>query len=456
MPTPRPSRQRRLTRAGKVLRLGALLAGCAVLPGFVHAQQSGETAKAYELSDKASNELGKIRPILEADDVKAFPDLIKKIDEIITTLKLTGYDLAYISQLKANLLIRIGEPIKAIKPIEDSLAGDFFPKQAQIGMTLALVQLYMQDAGITDDPKHREARLGQSRKLLEKWFTEVPEPMIGSDKLQTYIDAMSLYANCLYYLKDYKKSYETSKKLVRLSITPTEQSWILLFAAQQESGDMAAAAETFEMFLEKFPNKKDFWLNLTQAYLSSDQTLRAILTYQRAQAKGFMNSPADYLNVFGLYYRLEEFSRASELLRSWIETGKVEDSEDNWELVSVCYQNLGREDAVRKILNEARQRFKTGNLDFMLAQYLWYDGKYKEGMEMADGAWKKGGLRKPGKVAIFLATANCEQRNWERAKMFLEIARKSSDVEPSEIKRVEGFLPKEETETAEAPAEKSS
>ena len=440
MPTPRSSRLRRAARAGSYLRLGAALAGFTLLSTASSAQEAAKAAQGPELSDAASTELGKIRPIIEADDPNTYQEILRKIDELIVKLQLKGYDLAYISQLKANFLIKSGEPLKAIKPIEDSLQGNYFPAEQSHGMSLALCQLYMQDAGMTNDEKHRDKRLTQTRERLEAWFAVTKEPMLGAANMQAYIDATSLYANCLYFLKQYEKSFEVSKKLVRLSIEPNDQAWILLFAAQQESGKNADAAETFEMFIRKFPEKKDFWLQLTQAYLSSDQPLRAILSYQRAQGYGFMNGQSDYLNIFGLYYRMEEYSRASQLLESWIKSGKVEDSEDNWELVSVCFQNLRREDAVRTILDSARKRFKTGNLDYQLAQYLWYDGKYKEGLEAAELAWKKGGLKKPGKTALFLSTANFEQRNYERSLEFLAIAEKSPDNEPREIERVKRIV----------------
>ncbi len=439
MPSPRLSRQSRLPQAGTCLRLAVLLLGCSLLPATVQAQAAAP--QPPELSAGLSDELGKLREALQADDPAAYPELLRKIEDLITRLKLKDYDLAYTNRLRANLMIRSGQAIKAIPVVEQSISGNYFAPGETLGMSLALAQLYMQDAGTTSDEKHREKRLGQTRDRLNAWFAASPEPVLGdSDKMAPYIDAMELYANCLYFLKDYQKSYEVSQKLVRLSIEPKDQSWILLFAAQQEAGKNADAAETFEMFIRKFPDKKDYWLQLTQAYLSSDQAIRAILTYQRAQANGFQNQPADYMNIFGLYYRLEEYSRASQLLESWIKSGKVEDNEDNWELVSVCMQNLRREDAVRKILDESRKRFKTGNLDYQLAQYLWYDGKYKEGLAVATTAWKKGGLKRPGRAALFLATANFEQRNYELALEFFGIAEKSSDNDKRDLDRVRKIL----------------
>jgi tetratricopeptide (TPR) repeat protein len=438
--TPRPSRQRRFAHTRSILCLGAALVGGVLLSTSARAETPAPAAAAPELSNAVSEAIATIRPMLEADDPKTYPELLRKLDEIIAKQKPQGYDLAYINQLKVRVLIGSGQGAKAVEPLESILAGNYFPKDAQMGMVLILSQLYMQEAGSTNNTKLQEQRLKQARAQLETWFAGTPEPLLGASNMSMYCDAASLYANCLFFNKDYKKAYETAKNLVRLSIAPNDQAWVLLFAAQQEAGLNAEAAETFELFIRKFPDRKDFWMQLTQAYLSSDQPLRAILTYQRAQEHGFMNSPSDYMNVFGLYYRLEEYSRASELLESWIKTGKVEDSEDNWELVSVCYANLRRDDAVRKVLNESRKRFKTGNLDFQYAQYLWYDGKYKDGLQAATDAWKKGGLKKAGKAALFLATANFEQRNYDLALDFFDKAQKSGDCDKTELDRVARIL----------------
>lgn len=438
--TPRPSRQRRFARTRNLLCLGAILVGGAFLPAAARAETPAPATPAPELSNSISEAIATIRPMLEADDPKTYPELLRKLEEIISKYKPQGYDLAYINQLKVRVLVGSGQGTKAVEPLESILAGNYFPKDAQMGMVLILSQLYMQEAGATNNPKIQEQRLKQARERLESWFAGTPEPVLGASNMSMYCDATSLYANCLFFLKDYKKAYETAKNLVRLSIAPSDQAWVLLFAAQQEAGLNAEAAETFELFIRKFPDRKDFWMQLTQAYLSSDQPLRAILTYQRAQEHGFMNSPSDYMNVFGLYYRLEEYSRASELLESWIRSSKVEDSEENWELVSVCYANLRRDDAVRTVLNESRKRFKTGNLDFQYAQYLWYDGKYKDGLAAATDAWKKGGLKKAGKTALFLATANFEQRNIDLALEFFDKAKKSGDCDKTELERVERIL----------------
>jgi hypothetical protein len=153
-----------------------------------------------------------------------------------------------------------------------------------------------------------------------------------------------------------------------------------------------------------------------------------------------MTGPADYTNMFNLYFQMGEFSQAGLLLKAWIQEGKVPDNEENWERVSYCMQELRRDDAVRSILDTARSRFKTGNLDFQLAQYLWYDGKYKEGLAAAELAWKKGSLSRPGTAALFLATAYLERHDLESSAKYLDLASNNKDVKASDIVKIRGYL----------------
>jgi len=148
MPTFRLTRQRPAARAGSILRLGSALL-CGAFLSQLHAQPASQ--KLNELSSELSAELGKLRPLLDEATTPNpnYPELIKKVDSLIQTLKLTGYDFAYINQLKANLYIKSGQNLLAIKPIEDSLVGDYFPKEALNGMNLALAQLYRPEAGDT-------------------------------------------------------------------------------------------------------------------------------------------------------------------------------------------------------------------------------------------------------------------------------------------------------------------
>jgi len=424
---------------GRSLRLGAVLAGLGVAVLGAPAQDS-KAEPQREVSDTTSRTLEKIRPLMQDQQdpdaaVKNAGKIIEALDALLPKLDRKGYDYAYVNQMKMQILLKAGRHLEAIQPLEECIRENMFPKEQILEMKFYLASLYFQDASGTADPVARKAKLVKVRMHVEDWLKETREPMLGSPDMQHYSDAMLIDANALYAMDDFKGALEIAQKAIRLTIDPKDITWILVFACQQQAGMPEAAAETFELFLEKFPGKKEYWPQLAQAYLYADLKLRAILTYERAQAKGAMTEPAAYTNLFNLYYMIGEHSRAAELLAAWLKSGKVENTEDAWDRIASCFQTLHREDDARRVLDEGRKQFKSGNLDYELAQYLWYDGKYPEGLAAAVTAWKKGSLAKPGNVALFLAKAYNMQRDMEPAYNFLQEAIKAGGTEKADLER---------------------
>ena len=424
---------------GRSLRVGALVAGLCVAVHGASAQDEKADAQ-HEVSDATSAAIEKIRPLMSDQQdpdaaVKNAGKILETLNALVAKLDRKSFDYAYVNQMKVQILMKAGRHLEMIEPLEECTRENLFPKDKILEMKFFLASLYFQEASSTNDQAVRKAKLTKVLSVIEDWLKQVPEPLLGSPEMEHYSNAMLIQANALYAMDNFKGALEIAQKAIRLTIDPKDITWILVFACQQQAGMPEAAAETFELFLEKFPGKKEYWPQLAQAYLYADQKLRAILTYERAQAKGAMTEPAAYTNLFNLYYMIGEYSRAAELLSSWIKTGKVESTEDAWDHVASCLQTLHREDDARKVLDEGRKKFKGGNLDFELAQYLYYDGKYPEGLKVALEAWKKGGLTKPGQVALFLAKAYNMQRDMEPAYNYLQEATKAGGTDKADLER---------------------
>ena len=85
----------------------------------------------------------------------------------------------------------------------------------------------------------------------------------------------------------------------------------MVLATQQQLGQRDAAADTLEVLVKAYPATALYWQQLAGAYLSlavdapdSATTyryqLRALLTLERAQALGHLNTPQDLSNVSAL------------------------------------------------------------------------------------------------------------------------------------------------------------
>lgn len=402
-------------------------------------------AKKAELSDAASAELGKLKELFAKNDLDG---ALTVIENLIKKSPPDSYDYAYANRSKLQVLHKKGEVVGLIGPIEETLRMGYFDADVKFvsEMQMFLVQLYFMQASSTKDEAQQKDWMGKAAGMLGKWFKFAPPPP-ETDSAR-YSEAVAMNANIFYQLGKTKEALDEVKRAMRYTVKPKENLYVLMFVCQQTLGDLEAAADTLELLVQINPKSKAFWTQLFAFYLSDKKDertawTRAIITQNRAIENGAMNTPKDYMTLFGLYYNMGEFGRAAEYLQDWLRTGKVENTEENWELLSYCYQLLRREDSVVKVLEAGSDKFPSGNLSFALANYYWYDGKYEKAIEAGLKAWKKGSLKTPGKVTIFLAQAYNEVRTldpkYELTKKWAEEAMKFPGNE-KDAKRLLDFI----------------
>lgn len=388
----------------------ALLIAAAVLGA---PSASAADAKKLELSEEASVALGKLNQLRKENNLEG---AMAVLDAFIAKAPKDSYDYAFSQKIKVQFLYQKQEMQKLIPPLEEMLRMGYFDTDVKFSleMIMFLTQLYFVEAGGTKDEAAQKALMKKAVDWTAKWFKLAPPP--PETPTDRYSEAIATNANALFQLGKTKEALAEVQRAMRYSVKPKDNLYVLQFVCQQSLGDIEAAAETLELLVVSSPKNKAYWTQLFAFYLSDKKDekgamLRAVVTQNRAIENGAMNGQKDYMILFGLYYNLGEYGRAAQNLQEWLRTGKVENVEENWEHLSYCYQLLRREDMVVKVLEEGSEKFPTGNLSFALANYYWYDGKYEKAIEAGLKAWKKGGLKFPGKASMFLAQAYNEVRN---------------------------------------------
>ena len=109
-----------------------LLALGLATPLTTHAQNQ-QNAPKKELSDKVSEDLAKIRT---QTDAKNYDGALAIIDGLIKISGPESYDMALLSQVKAQILLTKGEYAKSIPPLETAVTlsdkyGFFDDRQSQ-------------------------------------------------------------------------------------------------------------------------------------------------------------------------------------------------------------------------------------------------------------------------------------------------------------------------------------
>jgi tetratricopeptide (TPR) repeat protein len=225
-----------------------------------------------------------------------------------------------------------------------------------------------------------------------------------------------------------KQASGEAEKALYLVIKPKEESYTLLLATLQQLGDNRRCADLLELMVKKFPNNKTYWPMLFNTYValqgSGDKTvdISAVVALERAQAAGQMVSNKDNFMLAGLYYNIQQYAFAAELLEKGLRNGKIDSEQKNWELLAACYQQMNREARAIEVFLETIKLFpKSPNLELQVGQIYYNNDKHDEAYKHFQAAVSKG-LEHPGQTLVLISYLALEDKRLDDALVAAEKA----------------------------------
>lgn len=398
----------------RVLLLAVTVA--ATLP----ATYSQERERPYSLSEGTSTELGKIQPLLTAKNPAA---ALAVIDAQAAKVPADSYDMAILMQVKAQIFLQDNQLAKAIEPLERCLAlsnahnPPYFELRATQEYSYYLSALYYQEGSSAKDPAVAARYYDKAEKYITDWSKITPKPAP---------ETLSFYASLLYQRATanadqvdtarLRRALEQTERALRLTTRPRDNFYQLKLACLLQLNENKEAAEVLELLVKQKPDNRTYWQQLAALYLQQGQDVRSIVTIERAQAFGHMNTPKDNFNLVGIYFNIGQFEKAAELLESGLKSGAIENDPKNWELLSFSYQQLRQEYKSIDALKRAAAAFpQNGQFEYLIAQTYFSLEKPEEAFIHAKNAVAKGNLTRPHSVYLFLAYIGFELKKFEDA-----------------------------------------
>lgn len=415
----------RRLRLGRVL----LVLACA-LPISVVAQEQSQFPK--ELSEKVSDGLTKIKPMLDNKDWDGALALINDLLKIATPGG--SYEEAVLDGVKGQIYLQQSQYAKAIAPMENALKlsdlHNYYDAKYEADLARILFQLYYQEAVTPGLPKDQQqayfVRAGSFIKRVIESAGSKPNP-----------EDIILYASILYNrasanpekvdMNLVREAQKTVEGALVSVIHPKQQYYEFLLATLTQQSDYLRATEVLELLVKMNPNSNSYWPQLAAMYLALgndskdkqkalENNVRAIVTIERAQALGQMRAPKDRFNLISVYLLVGQFDQACAMLEAGLKDGTVDQDQKNWELLAYYYQQVNKETKAIDVLKLAAARFpKTGLLDFQAAQIYYSIDKLDEAYAEARSATTKNLGDKASQVWQFVAYCAFEQRKYSEA-----------------------------------------
>lgn len=409
-----------------------------------------QPAPKKELSEQVTSQLGKLKGLAES---KNYTEIVRLLDGLIPAAAPDSYDLAVLAQIKGQVLLTDAQYGAAVAPLELSLQvgerSGYFDQKTILSTLYALAQLYAQQAADRKDPGEQASFYTQAHAAITRWLALSPKVSAENQ----YFAASLLYNHGMLDPKhpDLAKITQAraeAEKCLYLDLHPSAQTYVLILAVLQQLGDFAQSADILEELVVREPQNKLYWQQLlgmyyTLAAATKDEreirraNLRALLTFERAQARGILSTPKDNFSVVALYFNLRQFERASEFLSAGLKDGKIENTRKNWEILSSAFQQMKDTGKAIAALEKAASVFpEDGQLEFVLAQLLYAQNEPEKACSHLESAVAKGHLEKPAQVYLFLAYVGYELKRFDQASRWAKAAEDQPDVKKEDLARL--------------------
>ena len=335
-------------------------------------------------------------------------------------------------QIKTQTLLQKGDFSQVIGPLEkglalsDSKTPTYYEERATRDLVFFLAQLYLQEAVQAKNTGQAGVLFEKADNTMARWIKLSPKPTTEGQLIYSQLLYNRAVQNAEHPdLVIMKRALDQVEIGLQLSTHPKDIFYVLKLVCLQQLNRNAEAVEYLELLVKQKPDSSTYWQQLAALYLGAGNEIRAILSIERAQANGLMNTPKDNFNLIGIYFNLSQYEKAAELLESGLKNGRIDNEIKNWELLALTYQQLDRPFKGIDSLKNATLAFpKSGQLEFMIAQAYHSLEKPEAALPHLQAAVAKGGLAKPYSVYLFLSYVAYELKKFDIA---LEAAKKAAE-----------------------------
>lgn len=378
---------------------------------------SPSTERPRQLTETTQSTFNKVWPLIEA---KNWEQAIPLLNEVLADARPDSYDTAMASVILAQVYLQRNTPggsdyAAAVPLLENVIRLNYHDQTRILDFTFLLAQLH----NLAGNAARAEELALRWLDLAKKWKTE-NVVFAGSLLLQRAqakegkIDKAAV-----------AKAMGILKKAMLVFHNPSEQLYQIQAIAYQLNDEFDHAAEIFEVLVSKWPKNRQYWQQLYALYVNANMSIRAILTIERAQELGILNSPKDHLSRVGLYYNLQRFDRVTVILEKGLKDGTIEQEANNYELLAAAYQQTFQEFKAIDTYTRAIQKFpkNSGKYYISITNIYWEMQNYAEALNAIEKGLAAGDVENPGKLYMFAAYICYELRKFDHGLELLEKAK---------------------------------
>jgi tetratricopeptide (TPR) repeat protein len=378
----------------------ALLGVMAIsLPGQVVAQAS-ECGKKRDVDGGALDEATwkRLNDVFEDVGEEQYDSAFEKLQKMNTRAH-GEYEKAVLAQALAQVEWSRLNYDAALTNFETAVNLDALPDLTHFSLMYQISQLY-----------YMKNRYDESLDKLALWMCKVPKEKITPASY--YLKAAIYTAK-----EDWKNVVSAIDTAIAMSDEPKESWYQLKLGGHFELEQFPKAAQTLEIMVQNWPDKKNYWIQLSQIYYKLKKENEALSVLALAYRRNMLDKQTDIMYLSSMYSNQDVPFKAASVLQKGMEDGIVEFNKRNWTIVADAWFTAEEMENALIAYEKAGQASDDGEIDLRRAYILVDLERWDEAAIAITAALDKGGFseRKTGDAYVLQGMSEFNLGNYNKA-----------------------------------------
>jgi len=287
----------------------------------------------------------------------------------------------------------------ALTDFEKAVELNALPDDTHFSLMYQIAQLY-----------YMKDRYDDALAKLGLWMCKVPKDKVTA---AAWMLKASIYAQ----KKDWKNVIPAVAQAISMSDDPKEPWYQLQLAAYFETEQFPKAAQTLETMIQRWPDKKNYWLQLSQIDYKLKRDDKALAVLALAYRRNMLDKQGDILYLANLYSNENVPLKAAEVLQKGLDDGIVKPTKQHWTMLADSWYSAEEIEKALAAYEKAGQASDDGEIDLRRAYLLVDLERWRDAAEAVTAALEKGGFndRKTGDAYILLGMSEFNLGHYDKA-----------------------------------------
>jgi tetratricopeptide (TPR) repeat protein len=300
------------------------------------------------------------------------------------------------------------------------------------------LQAAIDSGGLNDQELSQSSyAIAQSWIPEEKWAE-------GAAALETWIQSATEVGSAPYYLlavayyqqDKYDEALPHARKAVELT-NPPQEGWLqMLQAILLQKEDYKGALVVLKQMVSLFPDKKVYWMQLSNVYATLEDFSNALAIMQFANYNGMVTEDAEIRRLGDMMMVQEMPFQAAELMEAAGESNQVQKDVKYYESLANSWIAAREYRRALPVLGEAAKLADNGNTYIRIAEVNVQLSEWEAAAAALKSGIDKGGLRDESQAQLLMGMALYYQDKFSEARPYLERARSGTNTKNT----ANGFL----------------